>query len=245
MLEPNEEIEKEESKYGSTSKLTIIYQIQASRLLKLIENASEIKEKFDILDAEDCQRLLNNIEYAYNISHDFNMNIQRRYDLFQKIELKTFHEKIPILLKHHIQSLEIYFAILNGLYSKPKEDINQEEATAKIIEFSTKVLKEFASNYDKMLHLGSKQIGVAENEKYGSIDLAEAVEEMKRILVSISDTVSNSVLKTLRHMHKADLKPHVKTLTPLLIDCTVCDQLQFNLRLKEILKKMFKLLVDE
>mmetsp|Transcript_5462 Transcript_5462/g.5199 ORF Transcript_5462/g.5199 Transcript_5462/m.5199 type:complete len:97 (+) Transcript_5462:650-940(+) len=96
-----------------------------------------------------------------------------------------------------------------------------------------------------MLHMGMELTSGQNTQKYGSIDFEEAIEEMKRILVSISDRVSNSVLKTLRNLHKSDLKPHVKTLTPLLIDCTVCDQLQFNLRLKEILKKMFKLLVDE
>ena len=245
LLEKNQEIEKEESKYGSSSRLTIIYQTQASRLLKLIENVQGIEKLYNILDADDCKSLLKNIGYAYGVAHEFNMDIQRRYDLFNKIELKTYHEKIPILLKHHIKSLEIYFALLNGLYTEPKEGIDQKEATSKIIEFSTQVLKDFSENYDHMLHLGSQLTGDNKNEKYRNIDSKEAIEEMKRILVSISDTVSNSVLKTLKHMHKADLKPHAKTLTPLLIDCTVCDQLQFNLRLKEILKKMFKLLVDE
>jgi hypothetical protein len=245
LLEHDNEITIEESKLGSTSKLTALYQTQASKLFQLIKNTEEIVRKFDVLDGEDCHNLLRNLEYIYDIVHKFNMNIQKRFELFEKIDLKTYHDKVPILLKHEIMSLESYFLFLNNLYKQGKEGIDKEESTGKIIDFSKKVLQEFSSNYDKMLQLASKLNSGGNSEKYGNIELIEAIEEMKRILVSISLIISQSVLRTLLHMHKADLKPHVKTLTPILIDCIVCDQLEFNLRLKEVLKKMFKLLVDE
>lgn len=222
-----------------------MYQTQASKLFQLIKNTEEIVKKFEVLDSEDCNNLLRNLEYIYDVVHKFNMNIPKRFELFEKIDLKTYHDKVPILLKHEIMSLESYFLFLNRLYKDGKEGINKDESTAKIIDFSKKVLQEFSSNYDKMLHLASKLNSGSKIEKNENIDPIEEIEEMKRILVSISLIISQSVLRTLLHMHKSDLKPHVKTLTPLLIDCTVCDQLEFNLRLKEVLKRMFKILVDE
>lgn len=246
LLEDDQGISEEESKYGSSSKLTDLYSTQASRLLQLINNTDDIAKMFHELENEDISKLLKNLEYAYDVVHKFNMNIPRRLELFEKIDLRASNDKVPILLKHEIKSLEVYFIFLDGLYNEPKSNMTKEEITAKIINFSVKVLKDFANNYDQMLHLAGKYANSPnKNEKYGAVDLVEVIEEMKRILVSISLVVSKSVLRTLLHMQKADLKDHAKTLTPLLIDCTVCDQLEFNLRLKEVLKKLFKMLIDE
>jgi hypothetical protein len=205
----------------------------------LIDNTGEIAGKFEILEPEDLQKLLKNLEYVYDIVHQFNMNIQRRFDLFKKIDLRASHDKVPILLKHEIKSLEIYFAFLKGLYKNSQENTESRKETVEIIlKLCIKVLKEFASNFEKMLHLDRKPPSEKKREKYGQIAMEEAVEEMKRLLFSTSFTISNSVLKTLMNMDGEDLAPYHKKLTPILIDCVICDQYEFNVGLKEVLKKI-------
>jgi len=61
----------------------------------------------------------------------------------------------------------------------------------------------------------------SKKEEHRTVDLAEEIEEMKRILVSVSSAISHSVLRILLHLNKEDLKKHLTKLSPLLIECTV------------------------
>lgn len=222
LLSDQKAIDEQETKFGNHSKLSTLYQTQASLLLKLIENTDDIAKKYNELDSEDILHLLKNLETNYDLIHKFNLNIERRFELYEKIDLRTAHDKVPILLRHEINILEVYFIFLNELYNQNSEGISKEDVVMKIIEFSTKVLSDFAANYDKTFHLVAKSKGSpSKNEKYGNLDLLEVVEEMKRILVSTSAAISHSVLRTLLHLQKEDLKAHLTELSPLLIDCTV------------------------
>lgn len=232
------------SEYGKGVNL---YETQGFRLLQLINNIEKIIEYYDQLDSEEINQILQRLEMAYEIVHKFNMNTERRFELYEKENLRANNNKVPVLIKHEIQSMKMYFILLTKLYETPKEDLSKQEVAEMIIAFSSKVLKAFSSNYNKMLHKGvknSNQLSTG-NKALESKKLREEIEEMKRILVSVSGDISESVLRTLLNLSKSDLKAHVKDLTPLLIDCTICDQLEFNLRLKEALKNMFKILIDE
>jgi len=135
----NDEEFKVPSQYDKSGnrnpKLSTLYQTQASRLLKLIENTDDIAKRYNEIEGEDLMKLLKNLEMSYDIIHKFNLNIERRFELYAKIDLRSIHDKVPILLRHEINILEVYFIFLNELYNNEKTGISKDKIVDRIVAF--------------------------------------------------------------------------------------------------------------
>lgn len=126
---------------------------------------------------------------------------------------------MPSLIKQERESLTVYIKFLTKLYDNPKNDITKQMVADMIVEFTSKVLKDCSDNYSSLFKQKSIRATQMKSEtKQQIIEHDLKLDELNRILVSMSSIISDNVFNTLKYISEDHFKKHARNLTPLLID---------------------------
>ena len=259
-IDQNQEDDKDESKVQETLNTTRSeskrynpptvfadeFYTQSVNQLELVRHTGEIANFYDMLEYDCIVKILERLKKSYYIAHKFNLNTEKRIEIFKSTEVRAQNDAVPSLIKMERESLMIYFIFLLKLYKNPKSSLPKQTVADMIIEFASSVLKEYVENYNSLFtqrSLRSSQLNSESEREVIEHDLK--LDELNRILVSVSSIISDNVFKTIKYISNEDFQKYAKDLIPLLIEWTIAEQLQFRLSLKELLKKSFAILAND
>ena len=69
--------------------------------------------------------------------------------------------------------------------------------------------------------------------------------ELEKEMITLTPIVANTILPGLLKISEEDLRENVKTLGPTFIELTVCTSMEVRMILKEVLSRVFQLLMKE
>lgn len=230
----------ETKKHNSPTVFSNDFYNQSVNHLELVKNTEEIVKFYDILEYDYIVKLIERLKKSYYIAHIFNLNTEKRIDIFINTDWRAQNDAVPSLIKQERESLTIYIKFLTKLYDNPKNDITKQMVADMIIDFTSKVLKDCSDNYNSLFKQKSMRATQIKSEtKQQIIEHDLKLDELNRILVSMSSIISDNVFNTLKYISDENFKQHAKSLAPLLIEWTISDQLEFRLSLRDLLKKTF------
>lgn len=169
--------------------------------LQLVLISQEIiHSHFDQIEPVDIEVLLSRLYKSYKLAHEFNTNIEMRYEMWKsgKLPLQVNTESIPRLTKQERESLRLYFKLLIKLYTTPKEgfQLNREQLVEKVLNFTIEVLGEFHSQNQKLLLIKEKLAvrGQSPDQVETGLKMQDQWTEVNKIIHSISSIISGTIL---------------------------------------------------
>mmetsp|Transcript_22235 Transcript_22235/g.16668 ORF Transcript_22235/g.16668 Transcript_22235/m.16668 type:complete len:228 (+) Transcript_22235:1960-2643(+) len=223
--------------------------------LLLIKTVSEIFEKFyDCLSLSNVNILLECLEKSYRFAKEFNQEFGLRMKLWKEGFMADL-KQLPRLTSQEKESISAYLLILFRMHFDPKEGLNHAENSKKLFDLCSKVLKDYCLQQSELNTInnskreeghqfeGDDEEEPDSDQEPSTTNLHE--KEIERSLENLTPIVSVVILGNLLRLSDSDLKKHVKEITPLLIDLSLCNDYEIRVANKELLGKIFEYLLQK